>query len=284
MQFQNNPPPAWRLLIVEDSRTSDICRGLVRDGKQDVAMAADHPFWKTFGFPPYHYQCRTGLQAVYKSEIEDGAIVENPTIEDVQERFKPMDGFGGNPVDKESWWKMTDGMIERAVKYDIWPDILQQASDMDMISYQKELMQGYLPVFTGKNGGYVHQSNNWEYLKKEMDAAQELAEEGHEVYLLPRTRAARSADIIIDNNIGEIKHQKKPTSSSIVSEVRNAGRFQRARVVVLYPHNDTSFADIQSGLWKSIHRTPVQKVILKWQGKMWELSRKVLMNKDWTLP
>jgi hypothetical protein len=27
MQFQNNPPPAWRLLIIDDGRTSDICRG-----------------------------------------------------------------------------------------------------------------------------------------------------------------------------------------------------------------------------------------------------------------
>jgi len=33
MQFKDNPPPAWRLLIVDDSRTSDICRGLMRDGK-----------------------------------------------------------------------------------------------------------------------------------------------------------------------------------------------------------------------------------------------------------
>jgi hypothetical protein len=96
-QFQNNPPPAWRLLIVDDSRTSDICRGLIREGKDDLALASDHPFWKTFGFPPYHYQCRTGLQAVYQSQIDHGAQVENPTMESLRGQFKPMKGFGGNP-------------------------------------------------------------------------------------------------------------------------------------------------------------------------------------------
>jgi hypothetical protein len=54
-----------------------------------------------------------------------------------------MDGFGGNPLDKESWGKITDAMIERATKYGIWPDILQQAADLDMISYQKELLKDY---------------------------------------------------------------------------------------------------------------------------------------------
>jgi hypothetical protein len=35
-------------------------------------------------------------------------------------------------------------MIARAEKYGIRSDILQQASDLDMISYQKELLKGYV--------------------------------------------------------------------------------------------------------------------------------------------
>jgi hypothetical protein len=57
-----------------------------------------------------HYQCRTGLQAVYENEIENGAVVENTGIDDLKSRFKPMDGFGGNPLDKKSWWMMTENM------------------------------------------------------------------------------------------------------------------------------------------------------------------------------
>jgi hypothetical protein len=55
MQFKNNPPPAWQLLIVDDSRTSDICRGLIQSGKQSLALPSNHPFWEKYGFPPYHY-------------------------------------------------------------------------------------------------------------------------------------------------------------------------------------------------------------------------------------
>jgi hypothetical protein len=127
MQFQNNPPPAWRLLIIDDSRTSDMCRGLIREGKSDLVMASDHPFWKTFGFPPYHYQCRTGIQAVYQSQISHGVQVENPAMESLRGQFKPMKGFGGNPVEKESWWTMTEGMIERAGKYGIGGEISAMA-------------------------------------------------------------------------------------------------------------------------------------------------------------
>jgi hypothetical protein len=55
-----------------------------------------------------------------------------------------MDGFGGNPLDKENWWKMTDNMIIRAEKYGIWSDILQQITDLNMVSYQKKLLKGYV--------------------------------------------------------------------------------------------------------------------------------------------
>jgi len=134
MQFRDNPPPAWRLLIIDDSRTSDICRGLLQEGRRDIAIASDHPFWKEFGFPSYHYQCRTGLQAVYKSEIEDGAVIENPDMDEMRARFKPMDGFGGNPLEKESWWMMTEGMAKRASRYGIDGDIIKMAKTIEIMS------------------------------------------------------------------------------------------------------------------------------------------------------
>jgi hypothetical protein len=283
MQTRNNPPPAWQLLIVDDSRTSNICKGLIQSGKQSLAMPSDHPFWKKFGFPPYHFQCRTGLQAIYRSQIGTDVQVENPSMNSLG-NFKPMKGVGGNPLEKESWWKITDTMIERAEKYGIWPDILQQATDLDMISYQKELLKGYTHVYDGKKGGYVQQAINWDYSKKEMDAAKELANDGHQVYLLPRSQSVKSADMLIDNKIGEIKHQEKPGAKSISSELHEAGKLQRARVVVMYPLKETSFENIQTGLWKAINRTPVQTVILKWRGKTYNLPRDLLMNKDWDLP
>jgi hypothetical protein len=142
MQYKNNPPPAWQLLIVDDSRMSDICHGLIQSGKQSLALPSNHPFWEKYGFPPYHYQCRTGLQAVYQSQIGTDVQVENPSMKSLDEHFKPMKGFGGNPLDKESWWKLTDNMIIRAEKFGIWSDILQQTTDLGMLSYQKEMLKG----------------------------------------------------------------------------------------------------------------------------------------------
>jgi hypothetical protein len=130
MQYRDNPPPAWNLLIVDDSRTSDICRGLIHSGKQSLAMPSNHPFWEKFGFPPYHFQCRTGLQAVYSSQIGTDIQVENPTMKSLGKHFKPMEGFGGNPIEKESFWNLTDGMVARANKYGIGGDVLDFAESL----------------------------------------------------------------------------------------------------------------------------------------------------------
>jgi len=129
MQYRNNPPPAWNLLIVDDSRTSDICRGLIHIGKQSLAMPSNHPFWEKFGFPPYHFQCRTGLQAVYSSQIGTDIQVENPTMKSLGKHFKPMEGFGGNPLEKD-WWDLTDSMRKRAEKYGIAEEFKQTKENL----------------------------------------------------------------------------------------------------------------------------------------------------------
>jgi hypothetical protein len=157
MQFKDSPPPAWRLLIVDDGRTSGICRGLVQEGKQSLAMASGHPFWKTFGFPPYHYQCRTGLQAVFKSEIEGGAVIENPDIEDVGERFKPVKGFGGDPLDKESWWMMTENMAKRAARYGVFNDVENFAKENGHTVYftpENRKTKNYDAIIDGRLGEF----------------------------------------------------------------------------------------------------------------------------------
>ena len=48
-------------------------------------------------------------------------MCNNPFYHDISgfENFKPQEGFGGNPVDKESWWKMTQGQMEQAIKYGV---------------------------------------------------------------------------------------------------------------------------------------------------------------------
>lgn len=244
LQYQNNPPPAWRLLVVDDSRTSDICKELILSGKQSLAMPSDHPFWGKFGYPPYHYQCRTGLQAVSKSEIDAGTEIESPSMRNI--KFKPMKGFGGNPLDKESWWMMTKGMIKRARKYGIDGDIVKMAFSLGMNNYAMNLLRGYKTFYLFNNGGYVKKSRlanpgranineKGQWIETdEFGAALRVAEAGHKVYFLPRAnlKGISDLDVIINTELGDIKHIFTPSANAIKRAFVRA-KSQGASVVLM---------------------------------------------------
>jgi hypothetical protein len=272
MQFKDNPPPAWRLLIVDDDRTSDICRGLMRDGKQSLTLASDHPFWETFGFPPYHFQCRTGLQAVYKSEIgHDGTIVENPSMKNIRKQFKPMDGFGGNPLDKESWWMMTENMALRAAHYNIFNDVESFARENGLYNFALNLVKG---VDVEKLLGTNYTARKAALAKpepKELHAAKILEENGHKVFFAPRskTKYMKSYDAIIDGRIGEFK--KLESFKQIRARLIDADD-QRAAIVCLEPptENHTTGAaikEVKDWFKSSQHQIKyVDTVLLIWDG------------------
>jgi hypothetical protein len=281
MQFQNNPPPAWRLLIIDDSRTSDVCRGLIRDGKDDLVMASDHPFWKTFGFPPYHYQCRTGIQAVYQSQINHGVRVENPAMKNLRGQFKPMKGFGGNPVEKESWWMMTNGMAKRAGNYGIDGEIVVLAHKLGMESYALNLMKGYEALFSFKNGGYVKKANlanpgkenkkvkgHW-VETDETGAAKKAAEAGHQIFFLPRTKVqgVNNLDIIIDNDLADIKHIFTATKTAVDSALKGA-KEQGAHTVLLEIVTPDLQWEVLENAVKNRLGSYVRKALVYWNGKL----------------
>ncbi len=132
MQYKDNMPPAWELMILQDGRTSDTCKGIVSLIGNGRALPSNHSFWKTYGFPPYHFNCRTSFRAVYDYEIGKGTEVVNPSMEEIKKTFKPAKGFGGNTASTGSWWKLTDGMIRRAKKYGLkneFDDALESVED-----------------------------------------------------------------------------------------------------------------------------------------------------------
>ena len=232
MQFRDKPPPAWRLLIIDDSRTSDICRGLLREGRRDIAMASDHPFWKEFGFPSYHYQCRTGLQAVYKSEIAAGAVIENPDMEEMRAQFKPMDGFGGNPLEKESWWMMTENMALRAARYNIFNEVESFAKDNGLYNFALTLVRG-TDAEKLKGTNYVaRKAAMANSSQKEVLAAKVLEKNGHRVFFTPENKATKNYDAIIDGRLGEFK--KLESFQQIKNRLKEADK-QRAAIVCLEP-------------------------------------------------
>lgn len=282
-QYENTKVAAYQLMVIEDGRTSKICRHLLTASGYGMIISVDHPFWKKYGFPPYHFQCRTSIRAIWPSQVGKlGNMVENPTMKSLS-KFKVQEGFGGNPLDKESWWKMTESMIKNAEKFDVWSDILQQAYEMDMISYQKELLKGYENVYKGKHGGYIQMAKNWEFSQKEMDAAQKLADEGHQIYLLPRNNLVKnlkSPDMLIDNQIGEFKHQETLSTGAIEHEIKKAKK-QRARIVYLKALDNMTKDDLKKSLKSEVLRSPIRIVYLDWNGKILQISRKAIREMSW---
>jgi len=127
-------------------------------------------------------------------------------------------------------------MTKRAEKYGVDGDIIKTALNLGMENYAKKMLRGYKTFFIFNNGGYVKKAklanpgkaninNNgkWE-ATDELGAAQRAATAGHKVYFLPRVQLykIRDPDIILNNNIADIKHIFKPVESAIKSALRSA--------------------------------------------------------------
>jgi len=285
MQHKNNMPPAWELLFVEDKRQSDICKGLTLIAGNGKALHKNHPFWETYGFPPYHFNCRTTFRAVYDFEIGQGIEIENVPMKEIRKNFKPQKGFGGNPIEKESWWKITPEMIARADRYGITTDIVAQARELDMQSYYPELLKNYESIHKGKKGGYVQKAANSTHNPEEIASAKRLADEGHKIYLLARPRKKKNPDMIIDNELGEIKSfgfdekHPNPTQQTMQTEIKKAGQHQRARILYLTVADHIKIKTVLAALGKEVWRTPIKKIMLDHQGVLREYPRQLFFNK-----
>jgi SPP1 gp7 family putative phage head morphogenesis protein len=83
--------PYWRLDVLVDNRTSDVCRPLA-----GVVKAADDKFWDDHT-PPLHFNCRSTTVALTNAEAEAEGITETPPKVDAGE------GFGRRPVRANEW-------------------------------------------------------------------------------------------------------------------------------------------------------------------------------------
>lgn len=114
MGFAEDKPLALELVIIDDSRTSDICRQYA--GKRFI-LPYDHPFWQTH-WPPFHFNCRTTIRAIYdESELPENW--SNPKdIEDAN------NGFGAYPLAGDGWWEELSSQVARAKEYGLQGEIL----------------------------------------------------------------------------------------------------------------------------------------------------------------
>ena len=143
-QFKNSGVAAYQLMVIEDVRTSQICRNLLnKNSGYGIILPVEHPFWQKYGFPPYHFNCRSSIRGVWPSQVgKIGNVVENPTMKSLKV-FKPQGDFGGNPLVKGSWWELTAGQIEQAKEFgvkgefDDYKTIISSEKTLEILNTQK---------------------------------------------------------------------------------------------------------------------------------------------------
>ena len=138
-QYEKTPGiAAYQLMIIEDDRTSKICRNLLTKTGRGLVLSVDDDFWKTKGFPPYHFQCRSSVRAVYQHQLKAENIkIDHPKHLD---RFKPGEVFGGNPLTDGNWWKLTSSQAKIARKIGIEADLSRKEELIKMATEQIRML------------------------------------------------------------------------------------------------------------------------------------------------
>jgi SPP1 gp7 family putative phage head morphogenesis protein len=228
MQFDRVPPKAIALMVLEDDRTSDICKPLA-----GLVLPYNHPFWENH-WPPFHFNCRTTVRGIYEEEMAQ-VPVQNVPMRQLRKNFKSQEGFGQNPL-SGSFYEITDSMAKRALHYGIMKDLkdfADQAGFKSVRLYNPDSMEGFSLFEEYKNGGklYIH-----EYFGKkkppELDIARLISSQGKTVKILPRSDFSKSPDLWIDKEIWEVK-----TVRGTYNSIDQALRSKQSENIILLVSN-----------------------------------------------
>ena len=241
-QYDKMNVAAYQLMVIEDVRTSRICRNLLMSSGYGMILPVDHPFWKKYGFPPYHFNCRTSLRAVLPSQIgKYGNISENPSMKSLT-KFKPQEGFGGNPLDKESWWKMTKDMAFRAAEHGLWEEIEKQAKNNGLHNFSMDLVDGSDWRNLQGSKFSAEKAKLAEPLQKEVNLARILTGNGHSWYFTPEnhTEGIKNPDGIFDGEIADMKILTSKDLDKIAERILQCEK-QKAQVAVIHITDTSSY-------------------------------------------
>ena len=249
-QYEKTPGiVAYQLLVIEDVRTSKICRRLLTQSGRGMIIPVDHQFWKKYGFGPYHMNCRTSIRAIFKNQISKNRIVtDNPSMKNLAE-FKPQKGFGGNPLDNGNWWMMTPSQMEQAIRFGI---LGQFNREENVFADYDSVWKGY-KRYEGKNGGWYDLTenlpNDWEGTDfPNKPIVEFLAQNGYKIKVIPSIERVKdkygikwsNPDILINGKLADIK----TVDTSIASRLKKA-KVQKVRNAVLYIPDRFSESDIE---------------------------------------
>ena len=247
MQYQNNPPAAWELLVIEDGRTSDTCKGIVSLIGNGKALPIGHDFWNNYVFPPYHFNCRTTFRAVYDYEKGHGTEIANVSMPKIKRKFRPQAGFGGNPIEKESFWRLTETMIKRIKRYGIEEDVKAAARAANIDNFD---------VYLANNEIKTRHLNGTDFNAKIIDGAEPkpheleigkiLEENGYNILFTPENKfitGMKNPEGIITNldKIVEMKEIGSPDLEKIKDRIKEAVR-QKSEIIVLNLKGDKKYS------------------------------------------
>lgn len=159
-------------------------------------------------------------------------------------------------------------MVKRAEKYGILNAIVAKAREFDMQSYFPELLQGFKTIQTYKSGGYIKAASNSTHEEKELRAVRRLGNRGHKIYLLPKTNKTSSPDMIIDNEIGEMKELDTIDRKTIGKHIKKSGVDQRGRIVYIKVTQPKQYTRVLKIIKEELATLPLKKLILDYNGKL----------------
>ncbi len=120
IQIAKNPNIKYLQFIgINDKRQTSICKC-----RNNIILPATHKFWEK-NTPPLHFNCRSTLRPIYKSEAE----LKNYKISDLTGiEVEPQKGFGLDPVKALKEFKLPGRLYDRAAKYGVLSEIRQLSS------------------------------------------------------------------------------------------------------------------------------------------------------------
>ncbi len=130
-EYMRENPEYLEFVGIDDGRQSEICYALTHPA---IVLPATHPFWKTH-WPPLHFRCRSTTRGLYPEEVEalrEADPAWGATDLEGVEIPETASSFGENPLDSESFWKMTPSMKERAKEYGLLDTIEAYAKSLGL--------------------------------------------------------------------------------------------------------------------------------------------------------
>jgi len=271
MAFEADPPVALELVGITDARQTDICYHLTNP---PFIRPYDDPVWQTL-WPPFHFNCRTMVRGIYDaSELEEYGGAEN--VYSWNPDVKPQDGFGGYPLDKESYWRLTPEMVERAKDYRIDGEIAVAAQKLGMNNYALKILDGYeIEYVPQKGSGYVLTARGSKINDDEMELAKLAADAGHQIYFTPinKEQNIKNPDNIMDNAVAEIKHVTSKNPAKVGARLQDA--VDQKVTTVLMQVNDIIYPEkIHKKVEEIFLKSAITRVIVRHRGSFININKK----------